>query len=445
MERDIITMSKKEFQKYQVIQSVIDGNFTAKEAAESLNLSTRQIQRLKKEVLNGGPGAIVHGNTDRVPANALPEETVNKILEIRSNPPFDQSNFTHFKELLDEEYGIQISYGSLHKILTINGIKSPKKRRRYKPHRRRTRKAQMGLLLQIDATPYEWFQGDKKRYALHGAIDDATGQITGLYMTKNECLKGYFSMMERVIRNYGIPVSLYADRHTIFQSPSRAKAEVSGDTAINDTQFGRALRELGVNLIPARSPQAKGRIERLWGTLQSRLPVEFALNGINDLDKANKFLETYIYKFNSQFAVEPKETKSLFVKPEDYNSLKYILCVKEERTVDAGGVFSYRGKTFMLNGENSVNIFKGTRIFVLAHEEYGIAAEYKGAIVDVMRYIPPKKKQKQQSTKTPSKKNTGHPQEFNHPWKGLKTERYSGDLNYASMLEMINEIMQAPY
>ena len=441
MEKDIITMNRKQFHRYQVIQSVIDGKTTIQEAAVSLNLSTRQIKRLKKEVSKDGAGAIVHGNAHRTPSNAISDELVAKIMDIRSKPPFDQSNFAHFRELLDEEFDIQISYGTLHKLLTSNGIVSPKKRRRFKPHRRRSRKSQAGLLVQIDATPFEWFRKDRKRYALHGAIDDATGQILALYLTRNECLKGYFSMMERLIRNYGVPVSIYADRHTIFQSPQREKADISSDMEINDTQFGRALRELGIELISARSPQAKGRIERLWQTLQSRLPIEFELNGIDDPDKANKFLETYIYKFNSQFAVEAKETESMFVKMDDPDDLKYILCVKEERTVDAGGVFSYKGRSYMVHGPNAVNIFKGARIKVLINEEYGIAVQYKGIPVEVLQYIPPKRK-----TEKPKKaRSRSHPQTIEHPWKSGSKMMYSEDLNYTDMLTMIDEVMQAPY
>jgi transposase InsO family protein len=152
--------------------------------------------------------------------------------------------------------------------------------------------------LRVDATPYAWFarsqapdtsKGDKRRYALCEAIDDATRRITGLYMCKNECLHGYFEMLRRTIKNHGMPVSVYADRHTIFRSPNKAKAEIDPKVNVSDTQFGGCLKELGVVLIAARSPQAKGRIERLWGTLQGRLPTEFAIRNITTIDAGGVF------------------------------------------------------------------------------------------------------------------------------------------------------------
>jgi transposase InsO family protein len=198
----------------------------------------------------------------------------------------------------------------------------------------------------MDATPYAWFSGDRGMCALHGAIDDATGQVTGLYMTKNECLHGYFETLRRTIENFGIPVSAYADRHTIFQSPNAKRHEIDASIPMNDTQFGRALKELGTTLIAARSPQAKGRVERLWGTLQDRLRVEFGIHGVKTVDEANAFLETYIYDFNARFAVEPENAQNAFRKPCENENIDHILCVKEKRAIDAGGVFSYGNKSF---------------------------------------------------------------------------------------------------
>jgi len=250
-----------------------------------------------------------------------------------------------------------------------------------------------GSLTIEDAAPFAWFKGNRKLYCLHGAIDDATGQVTALFLTKNECLLGYFEMLKRTFLNFGLPVSIYADRHTIFQSPNSAKADVDSNVDCNDTTLGRALKELGIELIAARSPQAKGRIERLWNTLQSRLPVEFELNGINDITSANQFLEAYIYKFNSLFAVEPKISDSMFCPVDNSINLDYILCVKDKRKVDTGGVFSYKGKSFKLpNNEYTKNIYAGTTIDVLSSPSFGVMAQYRGVALEVMPFIPPKRK-----------------------------------------------------
>ena len=186
---------------------------------------------------------------------------------------------------------------------------------------------------------------------MHGTIDDATGQITGLYMCKNECMLGYFEVMHRMVEVFGIPDSIYADRHTIFRSPNADKAKAADappGIKANETQFGRALSELGVQIIAARSPQAKGRIERLWGTLQSRLPVEFEIRGIKDIDTANEFLKNYIFAYNSEFAVEAEENDSAFLPLKEGLILDHILCVKEQRKLHSGHEFSYAGKQFQL-------------------------------------------------------------------------------------------------
>lgn len=161
----------------------------------------------------------------------------------------------------------------------------------------------------MDATPFNWF-GYGKMYSLHGAIDDATGKIVGLYMTKNECLHGYFETVRQIILNHGIPISIYSDRHAIFLSTEAKRITIEDELkgkVCNDTQFGRAMKELGITIITARSPQAKGRVERLWNTLQSRIPVEFRIANITTIDQANEFLKNYIPEFNKQFSVEPEQ------------------------------------------------------------------------------------------------------------------------------------------
>lgn len=329
-----------------------------------------------------------------------------------------KKQFTRYEVILKTIDGsLTIEDAALCLNLSSHGFKSPKTRRRYKPHRRRSRKPQAGLLLQIDATSHRWFKNDRKSYSLHGSIDDATGQITSLFMTKNECLLGYFQMLHDTICNFGIPVSIYADRHTIFQSPNSSKADIDSNVNCNDTQFARALKELGIELIPARSPQAKGRIERLWQTLQSRLPIEFDINGISDVTSANQFLKQYIYEFNSQFAVEPKDSQSLFVPVDNSINLDYILCSKNSRKVDSGGVSSFKGKSFKLpNNEYTKNIYAGTSIDVLSSPSFGIMAQYRGVALQVIPFIPPKRKKSSSKSKS-EYKTTAHKVPLNHPYK----------------------------
>jgi len=394
MKQDVISLTQKQHNKLDVINKANAGFLTVPEAASALGLSERQVQRLKKEVRELGPAALVHKNSFKVPHNFLSIETIDTIVSLKKTDLFEACNFNHFRGLPSEHYNIDISYSTLYGILSNAGIKSPMTRRRYKPHRRRKRRPQAGLLLQVDATPYAWFKGNSKKYSLHGAIDDATGQITGLYLCKNECLLGYFEMLERTIKNFGIPMSIYADRHTIFQSPNKEKAIIDSSVKVNDTQFGRCLKELSVELIPARSPQAKGRIERLWATLQSRLPVEFAIRDITSIDQANEFLANYIYAYNSEFAVEPADSDSMFIRPDTTSiNFDYILCIKDTRNVDSGGVFSFKNKTFkVLENSYSAMIPPNAKCQVLTSSKFGVKLQYRGIVFEVSRYIPAKRK-----------------------------------------------------
>ena len=290
----------------------------------------------------------------------------------------------------------------------------------------------------MDATPYEWF-GEKNKFTLHGGIDDATGKIVGLYMTKNECLQGYFETTRQVIELNGIPLGIYADRHTIFRSPTADKLTVEEQLAgkqIVDTQFGRAVKELGITLIAARSPQAKGRIERLWETLQSRLVIEFRIHKIKTVHEANVFLTGYIPKFNEQFGVEPEQSEKAYV-PTTLD-LDFILCVKETRVVDNGGVFSFRGKLWKLLSED---VPGKTRIEVIASAVKGIVALYKGNVIPVLPYMKPKKVSQPKAERksvTPSE---------NHCCKRGKplTPLYSSDLVDSEIYKMLNDIFLSKY
>ena len=319
------------------------------QAAELLGLSKRQVLRLRKGVEEKGKDALNHGNKGKVPSTTVSEEERQKIVNLY-NVKYAGANFQHFTELLEEYECIKASESFVRTLLKSEGIQSPKKKRKPKKHKRRKRKSHAGQMVQTDATPHDFFENGEA-VCLHGAIDDATGEITGLYMTQNECLDGYFNVFEQMIENFGIPASAYADYHTIFASPKVGKLSIEDELAgviVNDTQFGRACRELGITLIWARSAQAKGRIERLWGTLQDRLVIEFRINGITDIEAANKFLPGFIKRYNQQFRVEALEEETMFL-PNGHDLIN-ILCVREKRKLDNSGAFSFQNQYFVVVG-----------------------------------------------------------------------------------------------
>lgn len=387
-------MSQKQLNRYSTIKRVLDGLMTIAEAATSLGICERQVKRLKKGVSTEGAGFLLHKNTNRKPKHSLDPVLAEKIVSLKKSDLYQSANFLHFQELLERQEDISISYSALHVLLTQSGVKSPKSRRRFKPHRRRKRKHQAGLLIQMDATPFEWF-GTSDKFALHGAIDDATGDIVGLYMTKNECLHGYWQVINQLILNHGLPVSLYTDRHAIFLSTNSSKLTIEDQLSgkvVNDTQFGRSMKELGITLIPARSPQAKGRVERLWETLQSRLPVEFKIAGIATVDEANEFLLKYISMFNASFSVNPENNESAFRSLPSNLNLDTVLCVKATRSLDAGGVFSFYNRHFkVITDESHPLLHPKDRVTVLVSPALGIKVQYKKALFDVLPYIKSKK------------------------------------------------------
>ncbi len=377
-------LKQKDLKRATLIEACINGQCTVKQVANALGLSERRVKQIKKEVKENGVKSIQHGNRGRKPKNTISNETKKKILELRNSYQYELSNFKHFQEILKERENIDISYSALYNILHNAGIKSPKKHRKSKLHHRRKRKESEGMMLQADGTPFDWF-GNGEKYSLHGFVDDATGKITGLYMCKNECLLGYLEVLRQTLENYGIPISLYPDKYSVFFPPKKVDDHVTIEEQLNGrekgiTQFGRIVEELGITMFPANSPQAKGRIERLWETLQSRLVTEFRINNITTMEQANTFLSNYINIYNSKFAIEPLNKNNVFLKlPKKYN-LDELLCVKFERTIDNAGVFSVNNSKFQILDRS---LPPKTKITVYLSKKVGMLAKINNKTYDV--------------------------------------------------------------
>ena len=310
-----IEFTDMDIEKLIVIQSVIDGKKTGKQASEKLNLSERQIWRLVAKVKNNGNVGIKHGNCFYCKPRFITEDFKEKIKSLKLSYDYCDTNFTHFQELLEEREHIKISYSSLYKILTEKGIKSKKKHKDRKTHRQRKRKDHMGELVQADGTPFDWFK-DGHMYSIHGFIDDATGQVLGAYMCEHECLLGYLEVLRQMLTNYGIPQCLYPDKFSVF-FPSKAQKltieeQLHGKTEPT-TQFKRIIDVLGINMFPASTSQAKGRVERLWETFQDRLITEFKLAKVNTIEQANIFLKNYLKKYNKNFLSNQKVIKVILL------------------------------------------------------------------------------------------------------------------------------------
>ena len=414
-------MNQKERDKLYTVRCLIDGKMTVPEAAKVLGLSERQIKRLKKGVREFGEAFVIHKNKGRKPSHAIPEELKNQVAVLKNSDKYARANFSHFQELIGEHESIFLSKPSVYRILRAQGFVSPKKHSRTKKYRRRKRKPQRGMLVIIDASPYSWFF-DGIEYSLHGAIDDATGEVLALFFMRTECLEGHYRVVEIIIAHHGRPLAVYTDCHTIFRSPKAGKLtpeeELSGKKA-RDTQFGRAMSELGINLIWAKTPQAKGRIERLWETLQSRLPVEMRIAGIDSVEKANAFLHTFIQKYNEKFGVQPSNAESAFRPLPEGVVLEQVLCVKESRQVDHGSCFSYHGTYYrVVHDGKTVPLTPKSKVIVLKSQRLGLKVQVNGAVYDVeaQEVVPPKEEKPKKLTQP---RQPVKPAE-DHPWRTKK-------------------------
>ena len=368
-------MNDKEELKKAVIESCINGTMTVKVAADRLNFSERYVKELKARYKKYGASSMMHGNCGKQPKHTIDANIKSKIWEIWNTPELEECNFTHFQEILEEDYGIKISYTPLYNLLTSKGAKSPRKHKKPRNHNRRQERDSTGELLQVDGTPHQFFYGDSTEYCLHGFIDDATHQITGLYMCEHECMHGYLEVTRQTFKNFGVPLALYADGSSIFfQKDDKLTLEeqLAGVTEPT-TQYGRMMKALGVDLIHAGSSQAKGRVERLWNTLHDRLRTEFRRHNITTIDEANKFLKTYIPKFNKKFSIEPKNKNSSFMELPEYINLNYLLSVKYTRTVDVSNCISISGTTFVVETKE---ILHKKKIEVCISKRIGLKARF---------------------------------------------------------------------
>jgi transposase len=292
MGQERVTLTRAELKKVLVVEKILDGRMTNVEGAASLGLSVRQVIRLKnKYVAEGGAQAIAHRNRGKQPKHTLPEELKLQVVDLYTTK-YHGSNYCHFADLLEEYESIHLSPSSVRRILLEHGITTAKQRRRQQAHPPRERKPQAGMLWQIDATSYAWLEDRGPSFTLHAAIDDATGTVVGAIFRPTECREGYSLVMMQAIRQYGIPLSLYSDKHTIFRSPNEALTldqELAGEVKPL-THFGKALADLHIEHIKAMSPQAKGRIERLHQTFQDRLVIELRTLGVCSMDEANEVL-----------------------------------------------------------------------------------------------------------------------------------------------------------
>ena len=334
-------MTQKEQTRLQVLNSLMADHMTTEQATTLMGVSARHTRRLLAAYRRDGAAALAHGNRGRRPANATPDPLATDAV-VLARSRYSGVNHTHLSELLREREGIDIGRNTLRKILTDAGVSSPLRRRPPKHRVRRQRMAREGMLIQIDGSYHRWLGEDGPRFTLLLAVDDATGCVVNALFCEYENTRSYLLLMRDLIRSYGIPIALYSDRHGVF------KHTPPSETASAPTQFSRAMGEIGVQLIFARSPQAKGRVERTAGTLQDRLVTELRLAGSTTIDDANRVLNDFLPRFNERFGVPSERTDTAYRVPDPELCLDTVLCLKYRRRVGRDNTVKYRWRTLQL-------------------------------------------------------------------------------------------------
>lgn len=381
----------KEVNRLRVLQGYMDGKIEIEEAARILKRRPRAVYRMVAKVRAKGPEGVLHGNRNKVSPRRVPDSIRKRILEMTLGKYHD-INDTHLCEILREAEEIVMGRETLRCILRKGGIPSKRKVKRRKYRSRRERKEAFGMMLQVDASPHDWLQGRGPWLTLVGGKDDATGYVWA-HFEEAETTWGYLDLMREVITTHGVPLSLYADRHSIFHTTREPTFIEQLKDVVPLTQFGRAMNELGITLIKAWTPQAKGRIERQWGTFQDRLVVALRLAGANTLEQAREVLKRFLKDYNQRFCLLPKQNAAVFTKAPPTTVLHKILCLKETRVVKKDHTVSFEGLVLqipfckrypcMADGQVDVRQYRDGHIEI-AYRDYVVARFSSEAIRRLM-------------------------------------------------------------
>ena len=327
-------LSEKAWKRLDTARRIEAGELTVGEAAKVLGLSLRHTRRVRQRVKAKGKAGLVHGNRGRRSPRRTATATVKKVLALAKGK-YRGFNDQHMTECLAEDDGVKLSRSTLRRLLRAEGIAAARRRRAPKHRRRRDRKPQAGMMIVWDGSPHDWLEERGPRLCLMGAVDDATSEVLpGAHFVEAECSAGYLKVLNEIVEEKGIPLSAYGDRHSSLKRNDdhwTLAEELRGEQ--DQTQVGRALKTLGIERIDALSPQAKGRIERLWGTLQDRLVSEMPRAGVRTIDEANAFLAQYIPRHNRRFAVPPQDSTLAWRKVRPGVDLERICAFRHEATV----------------------------------------------------------------------------------------------------------------
>jgi hypothetical protein len=415
MEKELIAMTQKELDKYGTIKRLIAKEITVGDAAKLISVSARQVRRLRNKVRQDGAQGVVHGLRGKESNNKTDPEILKKAAEtIREKYPDFGPTLAH--EKLVEIEKMEIGKQTTRNLMIAQKIWTPKPRKQNKEYRRqRERKECFGELEQFDGCYHHWFEARGEESCLLASIDDATGKITKLELTDSESVVNVFKFWKEYIQDLGKPVAIYLDKFSTYKINHKSAL----DNSEMITQFQRAAQELGITLITANSPQAKGRVERLFPTLQDRLVKELRLRGIGDIAAANKFLkEEFIPDFNQRFAVVPKKKTDLHRQLSDFqrSNLDAIFSVQSQRLVQNDFTIRFKNQWIQITKEQAITVRRKDTVLMEERLDGSLAIRLRNKYLN-FKILPEKpEKMKESIAAIPAKIIITRPT-ANHPWR----------------------------
>jgi transposase len=335
-------VTQKDWLRIDLVQQAASGQRTAPQVAQALGLSVRQVRRLILAFRKKGAEGLIHGNRGKVSPARLAPETREEVLRLIRTEYADY-NTAQLRDDLETYHGMHLSYSALYRLRREAGLASPRRHKAQAHRTRRQRAAQEGLLLQADGSPHAWLEDRGPRLTLIAYIDDATNRVVGATFREQEDVVGYLSVLQDICTTRGVPHYLYTDRHSLFGPPPEATIAQKLRNEPLRSQIQRVLDALGIVRIPAHSPQAKGRVERLFGTLQDRLVKELRRAGARTCAEANRVLAAYLSRFNARFARPPAEEVPAYRPWPQGLVAPRIFCLRYERTVSLDNTIAFGG------------------------------------------------------------------------------------------------------
>lgn len=400
-------MSGKELRRVHVIRQVVAKQLTQKEAGALLGLTDRQIRRLQRRVKQEGDRGLVHRGRGKPSNRRIPEQRKAKALQLYAQR-YGDFGPTLAAEKLAERHGLTLSDETLRRWLWAQGIEHFTRRQR--PHRAwRARQAHMGELIQLDGSHHDWLEGRGPACVLMAYLDDASSQVYARFYEYEGTIPAMDSF-QRYVQRYGIPLAVYADKHTTYQSPAEPTVEEQLAGTKPQSQFGRALSELGVELIPAHSPQAKGRVERLFKTFQDRLVKELRLARVTTLGAANRFLEDYLPHYNQRFTMPSAQQTDLHRPCPARGGLTRILCIKTTRVLRRDWTVAHNGHLYQVH----TNV-RATQVVLEERLDGTLRMTHRGHVLDYHRIT--ERPVRPAGSRTVPRRHRPVKQAMSHPWR----------------------------